>query len=139
VCSSDLAAVRFSLTNPAGLVDWEVCSTQNTPCPAANIIQSHLGIEGTPNARVSVDDDGNGDDTNYGTLTAGEGFPAHTNFNGLGRIARPGGAAETEVVRIDVYNAIDKDARRLIILIGSPGGLIRMCDPLLAKPDAQAC
>lgn len=132
------APVRFSLTSAAGLVDWEVCSTAATPCPTANIIQRRSNTEGTPNARVGVYEDGDGNNpAAYTTVVAaGNELPTHVTFNGLGRTVSDG---SDDTVRIDVTNAANANARRLIVLISSPGGQTRMCDPGLPSTDPQGC
>lgn len=132
---------RFSMNSTSGLVDWEICSTANSPCPTANIIQQRSNTEGSLNARVGVYEDGDGNPaSNYATVVpAGNEMPTHVTFNGLGRVVKDG---SDDTVRIDVTNAINPSARRLVILVSYPGGQIRMCDPALTvsnPTDPKAC
>lgn len=133
--------VRFSLTDATGLVDWEICSVAVTPCPAANLIQQRPNTEGSINARVGVYEIGDGQpQTNYAVVAAaGNEMPTHVTFNGLGRTISDGA---DDTVRIDVTNAISATARRLVIVVSNPGGMIRMCDPALTisnPTDPKAC
>jgi type IV fimbrial biogenesis protein FimT len=132
--------VRFNLSNATGLVDWDVCATPTSPCPAANTIQSRSNADGTVNARVGVNDDNDGPPPyNYAAaLPAGGELPAHITFNGLGRAVKTP-AGDDYLTRIDVTNAVAPNARRLVIVISSPGGQIRMCDPARASTDPQGC
>lgn len=132
--------VRFSLTSTAGLVDWEVCSVAATPCPPGpgNPIQQRFNTEGSVNARVGVYEENDGNNaSNYSTVVAaGNELPTHVAFNGMGRTVTDG---SDDTVRIDVTNAKDPNARRLIILVNYPGGQIRMCDPALPSSDPKGC
>jgi type IV fimbrial biogenesis protein FimT len=132
--------VRFSLTSSAGLVDWEVCSAAATPCPTGtgNLIQQRFNTEGSVNARVGVyeENDGNNASSYSTVVAAGNELPTHVAFNGMGRTVTDG---SDDTVRIDVTNAKDPNARRLIILVNYPGGQIRMCDPALPSSDPKGC
>jgi type IV fimbrial biogenesis protein FimT len=134
-------AVRFNLTSASGLVDWEICATANSPCPSTDIIQKRSNTEGSVNARIGVYNNGDGNNaTNYATIiTAGNELPAHATFNGLGRTVSDG---TSNVIRVDVTNSVNANARRLVITVGMPGGEIRMCDPALTATnptDPKAC
>lgn len=138
------STIRFNLIDAsgAGLVDWEICATNTTPCAVAtDIIQSRSSAEGTANARIGVNDDTDAPGTvaNYAAvIAAGNELPAHVTFNGLGRVVKLAGADDV-LERIDVTNATLANARRLVITISNPGGQIRMCDPALSNTDAQGC
>jgi len=71
-----------------------------------------------------------------GTALSG-GIPAGVTFDAL---ARPVSFNSGSVIRIDVAGSRNA-GRRLVILI-SPGGMVRSCDPekvTLAQSDAQSC
>lgn len=126
------AVVRFSLTNSSGLVAWTVgCATATAGCPAE--IQKRLAAEGTPNARVgaSVAAVASPAPANaYGTaLTAGAALPAGVSFDGMGRV--PAANVGADITRVDVVNAANASARRLVVTINA-FGLIRMCDPAVS-------
>lgn len=125
--------VRFSLTDAGGIVSWSVdCVTVTADCPAG--IQTHSGGEGGANARAGIA-------VATGTLAtpivAGAGLPAGVTFDGLGRV--PTANVGADIARIDVTNTIRADARRMVILV-SPGGQTRMCDPALTlATNPQGC
>lgn len=126
------AVVRFSLTDSNGLVAWTVgCATATTDCPA--VIQTRLAAEGTPNARVggSVAAVASPAPANaYGTaLAAGAALPAGVSFDGMGRV--PAANVGADLTRVDVINAANASARRLVVTINA-FGLVRMCDPAVA-------
>lgn len=130
--------VRFNLTSATGLVDWEICGTASTPCAAADIIQQRFNTDGSPNARVGVYEDGDGNNaSNYATvIPAGNEMPSYVTFNGLGRVVTYG---TDDTVRVDVTNAQSASARRMVITVSIPGGQVRMCDPGLPNTDPQGC
>ncbi|MDD3884200.1 MAG: GspH/FimT family protein [Gallionella sp.] len=125
--------VRFNLTDAAGGVAWSVdCVTVTSTCPAG--IQSRSGSEGGSNARA-------GTGTVTGTLavplTAGAGLPAGVTFDGFGRV--PSANVGTDIARVDVTNAANSSARRMVILV-STGGQTRMCDPVVPlASNPQGC
>jgi type IV fimbrial biogenesis protein FimT len=132
---------RFNLTSASGLVDWEVCATASSPCASADIIQQRSSTEGTTNARVGVYNNADGNNAaDYATIiSAANELPAHVTFNGLGRTVSDG---SDNIVRVDVTNSVNANARRLVITVGMPGGEIRMCDPALTvtnPTDPKAC
>jgi len=133
--------LRFNLTSASGQADWEVCATASSPCASTDIIQQRSNSEGTTNARVGVYNNGDGNNAaNFSTvISAGNELPAHVTFNGLGRTVSDG---SSNIVRIDVTNTVNASARRLSIIVGMPGGEIRMCDPALTvtnPTDPKAC
>jgi type IV fimbrial biogenesis protein FimT len=134
------ANVRFNLTGTSGLVVWNVgCVTVTDDCPAT--IQSRAGAEGGGNARVGISTAAPASplpaNQYSAAIASGSGLPAGATFNGLGAI--PSANIGTDITRIDITNVGLASARRLVIIVG-PGGLIRMCDPLLAAAtNPQGC
>jgi type IV fimbrial biogenesis protein FimT len=125
--------VRFRLTDAGGMVAWSVdCVTVTADCPAG--IQVRSGGEGGSNARAGV---AVATGTLGTALAAGAELPAGVTFDGLGRV--PTANVGTDIARIDVTNAVRADARRMVILV-SPGGQTRMCDPELdLATNPQGC
>jgi type IV fimbrial biogenesis protein FimT len=125
------AQVRFQLPSAAGLSNWTVgCVAANPNCPAA--IQVRNSEEGSTNARVRIGTTA----TAFGVVLAGL-PPTNIDFNGFGRLTAPPPAGTS--IRLDVINPAAANTRRLVLLI-SPGGQIRMCDPLLVLANnAQGC
>lgn len=132
--------VRFQLTSTAaaGLSDWSVNASSDGGTTYTVAIQNRSSAEGSTSARVGV-----------GTvvqppaytvaLGTGAGLPASVIFNSVGRAETEPGV--TRIIRVDVNNPTlaTADARRLVLVI-SPGGQIRMCDPRLALADnPQGC
>lgn len=132
------AAVRFRLVGASGVVAWQVgCVNAGTDCPAT--IQRRAEQEGAENARAGASTlplPGTLPAGYFDTpLVAGQGLPAGVSFNGMGRVANPGG----DITRIDVTNTVSPAARRYVVTVGAGGG-IRMCDPALAFEDSpQGC
>ena len=133
-------AVRFALTNAAGQIAWTVgCVTVTADCPAA--IQSRSATEGGTNARAGVSIDAIPNPAPAGqfsaALAAGTGLPGGVSFDGMGRV--PSANIGADITRIDITNAMQAAARRLVVVVGT-GGQIRMCDPALALSDSpQGC
>jgi len=125
--------VRFNLTDAAGGIAWSVdCVTVTANCPSG--IQSRSSREGGSNARA-------GAAFATGTLStpigASSNLPDGVTFNGLGRV--PTANQGTDFARVDLTNAANADARRMVILV-SPGGQTRMCDPAVPLPsNPQGC
>lgn len=139
--------VRFNLNDASGLMDWEICApgpaaAAATPCPAnANIIQRGVSQEGMTNARIGVYRwlDGQPQANFTLAIAAGNELPTHVTFNGLGRTVNDG---PDNTARIDVTNAAEPNARRMVVVVDNPGGQVRMCDPALTASnpaDPQAC
>ncbi len=111
-----------SLANPAG-----ACETAPSSTAAPQIIQKKSGAEGSQRATVTAD---------ASTIF----------FNGLGRLASPGGAAN--ITQIDIANpagvcqhvdAANGTMRCLRITI-STGGQVKMCDPAVTDvTDPRIC
>jgi type IV fimbrial biogenesis protein FimT len=130
--------VRFDLTEASGAVTWTVtCVTVTTNCPndSDNPLHMHSAADGGVNARAGI---AVTTATPFSTtLSMGTGLPAGVTFDGLGRI--PTANIGDDIARIDVTNAVNANARRLVILVGN-GGQIRMCDPLLhLSNNPQGC
>ncbi|MFC7513901.1 GspH/FimT family pseudopilin [Herbaspirillum sp. GCM10030257] len=124
--------VRFEFTDDRGLVAWNVgCVAVTADCPAT--IQRRTGNDGAANARVGVSTASNPLPATT-PITSGTGVDGTISFNGLGRVA-----GTTDITRIDVTNAGSSNARRYVVVI-SPGGQIRMCDPALSfATNPQGC
>lgn len=131
------ANVSFRLTDATGLLAWSIaCEVEQAGCTVIGNIES--GAQGEVGAKARV---GVSSTTTYGTpLVAGAGItalvPASAIFNNLGQLN-----PTSNFQRIDVTYAGVASARRLVILV-SPGGKIRMCDPSYAvvdPPDPKAC
>lgn len=112
-----------SLADPTG-----ACDTTPSNTTAPQIIQKKSGSEGAQRAEVTADGS-----TIY--------------FNGLGRLASPGGAAN--ITRIEIANSAGGVCRHLDTTNGtmrclsitiSTGGQIKMCDPAVTDPtDPRIC
>jgi type IV fimbrial biogenesis protein FimT len=118
---------KFSMTSTSGVADWSVIFVQD-----GSTVQSWKGAQ-AKNARVGASAAAT---QNYATaLAAGAGMPASVTFNALGHVVNVG----TDITRIDVTNAADSTARRLVIVI-SPFGFVRLCDPALSlASNPQGC
>jgi len=124
--------VRFSLTDAAS-VAWNVgCVTPTGTCPTS--IQSRTANEGGSNARAGIA---------FATgvlgnpISAGSNLPTGVTFNGFGRV--PLANLSTDIARVDVTNATNSSARRMVILVSS-GGQTRMCDPAVPlASNPQGC
>ncbi|MDQ9171657.1 prepilin-type N-terminal cleavage/methylation domain-containing protein [Oxalobacteraceae bacterium R-40] len=124
------ASIRFNLTDTTGRVAWTVtCVVTTTDCPAT-AIQSYSSNEGGSNARIGISKATTIPSSAYATaIASGTGLSsgAGVTFNNLGSV--PPANAGSDITRIDITNAADADARRLVIVLGT-GGSVRMCDPL---------
>lgn len=135
--------VRFDLTNNSGTTDWTVgCVTPiadldgdgQPDCPA--VIQSRSGNSGTGFARAGVSTV-----TPFGAYTAaiaaGTSLPAGVTFTGMGRTLSTN--TGTDITRVDITNAAQSAALRMVITVGA-GGTIRMCNPdLPLATSPQGC
>ena len=132
------SVVRFDLTDSTGRIAWNVgCVNVTAECPAT--IQRRVAQDGLANARagVSTTTIPYPPPSSYFSvpIPAGTGLEGGVSFNGMGRLVNEG----TDVSRVDVTNAANKDARRLVVTI-STGGQIRMCDPALSfATNPQGC
>lgn len=125
--------VRFNLTDAAGSIAWSVdCATVTANCPSG--IQSRSGNEGGSNARAGV---GFATGTLSTPISATSNLPAGVTFNGLGRV--PSANLGVDIARVDITNAANTEARRMVVLV-SPGGQTRMCDPAVPlSSNPQGC
>lgn len=122
---------KFSLTSTSGMADWSV-SAYDTVNGLYDIAVQRWSSGQAKNARVGTSSAGTQDYTV--ALAAGAGMPASVTFNAMGRVVNVG----TDITRIDVTNAVASGARRLVIVI-SPYGLARLCDPALPNTNPQSC
>lgn len=132
------AQVRFDLTDASGSVAWTVgCVNVTDSCPA--VIQSRGASEAGDKARAGTDTTAIPYPIPSGqfdtALAAGAGLPAGITFDGMGRT--PAANAGTDIVRIDVTNVANANARRMVVFVGA-GGQVRMCDPALTD-NPQGC
>jgi type IV fimbrial biogenesis protein FimT len=136
--------VRFSLTDTADNAcnvtvtgsNWVVsqddptgaCATPADDTVAPRLIQLRAGAEGSRNVQVVA-------------------AQSSVVFNGLGRLTPvpPPGADANGEVQINFSNDLIGGAcapggpMRCLRVVVSPGGQVRMCDPVFARPDPQGC
>lgn len=129
--------VRFEFTSSGA--GWTVCALAGTTsCIAAaaasadNTLQNFVAAGGSADIAPMVS-------TTIGTPASPLASPAEAGngitFNALGR---PVGYGTLALSRIDL-NTAGKDGRRLVIMV-SPGGMPRMCDPSLPLATSpQGC
>ena len=122
---------QFSLSSTSGLADWSVSAYDSANGLYDIAVQSWSSGQ-AKNARVGTSNLATQDYTV--ALASGAGMPASVTFNALGRVVNVG----TDITRIDVTNAVASGARRLVIVI-SPYGLARLCDPALPNTNPQSC
>jgi type IV fimbrial biogenesis protein FimT len=132
--------VRFSITDNTGQVAWNItCVTETAVCPAG-ALQTRAANEGGGNARIGISTAASIPASDYSVaLASGAGLTSGggVKFTNLGTVNGIDG--ENDITRIDVTNSKDAGARRLVIMI-SPSGLIRMCDPMLNRSaNPQGC
>ncbi len=123
--------VMLQLKDAGGLVEWEVgCVIAAPDCPAS--IAQRSRNDGGRNARMAAGAMASAASLGH-PLAAGSGLPASLAFNGLG------GIVGTAPGRVEISHAALGGARRLVLLIGG-GGLIRLCNPALARDASpQGC
>lgn len=130
--------VIFQLTSAGaqGLSDWSVAANVDIGAPDFEVaIQSRSSAEGSANARIGVSSAMQPDPAFSSTIAGGTGLPANVVFTPVGRVESGG------ITRVDVTSAAlaAAETRRLVILI-SPGGQIRLCDPLhTVATNPQGC
>ncbi len=129
--------VRFRLnsTTLAGLSDWDVAASGDVGATFAVAVQSAPSAEGSGTTRVGVSTASQPTPPFTVPIAPGVGLPASVVFSSFGR-PNAGG-----ITRIDVTSATlaAADTRRLVLLV-SPGGQVRMCDPLLVlATNPQGC
>lgn len=135
--SSRGANVRFEFVSSGA--GWTVCELAGkTSCTSAasasadNTLQNFVAAGGSADVAPMVGTSIGATASPLSTAaSAGNGIT----FNALGR---PIGYGTVAVSRIDL-NTVGKDGRRLVILV-SPGGMPRMCDPNLSLATSpQGC
>lgn len=125
------ATVRLNLTDAGGAMAWNIVCVNVTSDPCTDPLSAQAASEVNGTTRLGVT---TASDSNIATvLSAGTGLPASITFSALGRLA-----AGANVARIDLTYSGATAARRLVVMI-SPGGQVRMCDPARASGDPQAC
>lgn len=137
------ARVLFTLVDPATNA-WQICQVVlgGTNCdPAVPVIQQRDGAEEASGIRVGMSTDpaqivGAAFQT---PLAAGAGLPGGVIFDPRGRPAIIAGWANA--VRFDMRNmplAANNNERRLVVVL-TPGGSARMCDPQVGAGNPRAC
>lgn len=137
------ARVLFQATN-AGSTGWSICAVERgtTNCDAAQpLIQTRDGGDETATVRMGA--------TNNVALIAGgafatglapgSGIPASVMFDSMGRtVVAPGW---NNAVRFDFRDAnlAAQNVERRIVVIVSPAGSPRMCDPQVAVGNPRSC
>jgi type IV fimbrial biogenesis protein FimT len=101
--------------------------TSTSPFALGAAIQSRAQEEGSPNA----------------VLTATPGAATTVTFTPLGATTTNGDGS-AKITRLDISNAKGGScqpagAMRCLALIVGGGGTVKMCDPIVAAPDARAC
>jgi type IV fimbrial biogenesis protein FimT len=133
------APVAFRLTSTTGNVTWQIClydMVANACSTATNaVLNTRAKQEGGGNARVGAENPLTDPTV---ALAAGANIPATVAFDAMGR---PLTTPIDAFARVDVRNPTlaSTDERRLVIIV-SPAGQVRMCDPSLAKAtNPQGC
>lgn len=137
------ARVLFQALDPTSTA-WAICEVQRgtTNCdPAIPIIQARDGGEETNSVRmgatanIAMINAGS-----FGTgIAPGAGIPAQVMFDAMGRTVVQAGWNNT--VRFDFRdpNLASQNVERRIVVVVSPAGSPRMCDPLVAVGNPRAC
>lgn len=137
------ARVLFSLTDAAGSATWRICpvATGALTCDATQpLIQTRDGTEETGIAKV-------GASTAAATILPGAfgaalapaaGMPASVMFDSVGRTVVAAGQANA--VRFDFRNTQlpSADERRMVVVV-TPAGSPRLCDPQSPAGNPRAC
>ncbi|OOG57272.1 GspH/FimT family pseudopilin [Rhodanobacter sp. C03] len=129
--------VRFEL-NTAGTADWTVCVLPSTAtaCAGGTTLQVFTASGGASAVQITAST-AVADATTLATALAGASTAASgVTFNALGR---PTAYGTTSLLRIDASSTM-ANTRRLVTTI-SPGGMVRMCDPLItfSATSPQGC
>lgn len=135
---------RFQLTSSAGMGSWTITTDSLTSpgtFPAANKVQSAGAQESGQNARLGVSS-ATLAATNCCTsaIAAGTGMATTPQpgivFSAFGQVVAD--SSVTTITRVDVTNATAPNARRMVVII-SPSGMARLCDPSLPASNTRAC
>jgi type IV fimbrial biogenesis protein FimT len=115
---------------------WHVClfDATNNACTSTDVT-SRPGAEAGGNARVGTATTVG--DTTY-ALAIASGAPGLVAFDPLGRPL----AAAGSLARIDVRNPTLTSGERRLVIVVTPGGSTRMCDPALnglSPPNPMGC
>ena len=124
----------FKLTSSTGMADWSILADDPSVIGISltTPVQSWSGAQ-AKNARVGTSAQATQNYSN--ALAAGAGMPASVTFDPMGKVVNVG----TDITRIDVTNSADSSSRRLVIIV-SPFGQVRMCDPALSlSTNPQGC
>jgi type IV fimbrial biogenesis protein FimT len=127
------ARVRISINNSDGKPTWTLgCVQVSARCP--EIIRTYSAVADTQ-IRWGVENANDLSSLDV-ALKAGQGLPSGVTFNALG--AAPGVASGNDAMRIDVTHVINKQARRLVLMI-TAAGAVRLCDPSAANDSVLRC
>lgn len=111
----------FELTVHDGTA-WDICPSSD-PYPCALPVMSRSQDEGSANATIA-------------TTPAGSDTVA---FNGLGRVVANANASVT-MTQVNIDNpTLQLAEKRTMRILVSPGGALRLCDPMVAAGDPRAC
>lgn len=141
------ALVRFSLGNGAtwtvGCINTDRDGDGAVDCPA--LIQGRTATEGTPNATVVPQEVV----ATTGAAAATPVFVGNVTFNGLGRVVTTGTSASLAASTNAIYAVANPGGgtcvasggtMRCLRVVVTPGGQIRMCDPMLnIAADPRGC
>jgi type IV fimbrial biogenesis protein FimT len=135
--------VLFQLTDAAGSSAWRICPVGpgTLICdPAKPLIQTRDGTEESGTAQV-------GASTAAATIVAGAftspiapavGMPASVMFDSFGRTVVSAGLANA--VRFDFRNvALSGTNERRLVVVVTPAGSPRLCDPQVSGTNPRAC
>ena len=110
-----------SQDDPTGACASAIPDPSDTNPPAPRLIQTRSGASGTQNVIVAAD---------QSTVI----------FNGLGRVAPvPAGNVNINVSNPTGGACAPAGPMHCLRVVVSPGGQVRMCDPVFALPDPQGC
>jgi type IV fimbrial biogenesis protein FimT len=127
--------VAFELTSATSTA-WHICLFDpiGNACTGTDI-SSRPAKEAGETMRAGVDTTGTTDPAS--AIAGGTAVPALVAFDPLGRIAT---TSPTNIRRVDIRNPnMSTGERRLVVLV-SPGGQVRMCDPGLSlSANPQGC
>lgn len=137
------ARVLFTLTNATGTPDWQVCPVAPGTIVCDNtqpIVQRYdaAAESGTSQVGTSAAAATIAPGAFTTALAPGVGLPASVMFDSLGRQAVVPGVVN--FVRVDSRNTslTSTDERRIVVVV-TPGGSVRMCDPQVLAPNPRAC
>ena len=127
------ALVRIYFTNVSGRPAWTLgCVRSGSRCPAT--ISSYSANADT---QIRWGAARSSDQIALSTaLVPGNRLPSGVTFNALG--TAPGVGINTDVSRIDVTHVINKQAKRLVLMI-TAAGAIRLCDPSARSDSVLRC